>query len=79
MNAHNPLRRKSTNVSLDPRLIDEAKSLGVNVSRACEAGLVAELGEARRQKWIEENRAAIEGWNAWVAKHGLPLAKYRQF
>lgn len=79
MNAHNPLRRKSTNVSLDPRLIDEAKSLGVNVSRACEAGLVAELKAARSKQWIEDNWEAIQASNAWVAEHGLPLAKYRMF
>lgn len=79
MNAHNPVRRKSTNVSLDPALVEEARGLGVNVSRACEAGLTAELREARRKQWVEENRESIEGWNAWVAEHGLPLAKYRQF
>lgn len=79
MNAHNPLRRKSTNVSLDPRLVDEAKSLGVNVSRACESGLVAELKAARKQQWVEANWDAIQSSNAWVAEHGLPLAKYRMF
>lgn len=79
MNMHKPLRRKSTNVSLDPRLVEEAKVLGVNVSRACEAGLTTELREARRKQWIDENRDSIEAWNAWVAEHGLPLAKYRQF
>lgn len=79
MNAQAPLRRKSTNVSLDPKLVEEAKALGVNVSRACEAGLTTELREARRTQWIAENRESIEGWNAWVAEHGLPLAKYRQF
>ena len=31
------------------------------------------------QKWREENREAIESSNAWVKKHGLPLAEYRQF
>ena len=31
------------------------------------------------QRWKEENRSAIEAQNAWIAEHGLPLAKYRQF
>jgi post-segregation antitoxin (ccd killing protein) len=31
------------------------------------------------QKWREESREAMESSNAWVEKHGLPLAKYRQF
>ena len=79
MNAQPPSRRKPTNVSLDEKLVAEAKELGVNLSRACEAGLAAETRDARKRKWIEENWEAIQAWNEWVAKHGLPLAKYRQF
>ena len=36
------------------------------------------LSEAGR-KWIEENAEAIRSSNEYVEKHGLPLAKYRQF
>jgi antitoxin CcdA len=35
----------------------------------------AEKGRRR----LEENREALESSNVWVVKHGLPLAKYRQF
>jgi antitoxin CcdA len=79
MNAQPPRRRKATNPSLDEKLVAEAKELGVNLSRACEAGLAAETREARRRKWVEENWESIQGWNEWVEKNGLPLAKYRQF
>ncbi len=34
--------RKPTNLSLDERLVADAKELGINVSRACEVGLSAE-------------------------------------
>jgi antitoxin CcdA len=88
MNAEPPRRRKrplpppdreATSVSLDKALVAEAEDLGVDVSAACEAGLAAETREARKRKWQEENRDSIQGWNDWVAKNGLPLAKYRQF
>jgi antitoxin CcdA len=79
MNAQPPVRRKATNVSLDENLVAEAKELGVNLSRACEAGLAAETREARKRKWVEENWEAIQSSNDYVAKHGLPLAQYRQF
>lgn len=39
--------RRATNVSLDPRLIDEARALDVNVSQACERGLIEQIAEAR--------------------------------
>jgi antitoxin CcdA len=79
MNLHKPARRKPTNVSLDPDLLASARELGVNVSRACEAGLAAELKAAREARWIEENREAIESSNRWVAEHGMPLSEYRNF
>ena len=71
--------RRATNVSLPARLVEEAKELGVPVSKACELGLAAEVKKAREAKWLEENWDAIQSSNAWVEKHGLPLAKYRQF
>lgn len=34
---------------------------------------------ARWDHWLEENRPALEEWNRYVEKNGLPLAKYRMF
>ena len=73
-----PLRR-ATHVSLRADLTEEARRLDINVSQACEAGLAAEVKRAREAEWVKENRAAIESSNAYVEKHGLPLARYRQF
>ena len=71
--------RRATNVSLDPAFVAEAKELGINISQACERGLVEAVREARAALWKEENREAIESSNAWVEANGLPLAKYRLF
>ena len=71
--------RKSTNLSLAADLVEEAKALDINLSRACEAGLEAALKEERKRRWQEENREAAEAWNVWIEEHGLPLARYRQF
>lgn len=79
MNAPLKRPRKSTNLSLAADLVEEAKALEINLSRACEAGLEAALRDERKRRWQEENRAAMEAWNAWTAEHGLPLARYRQF
>jgi antitoxin CcdA len=67
-------RRKPTNVSLDVALLEAAREKGINISRASEAGLRAEL--ARR--WREDNAQAIEAYNAYIDEHGLPLAQFRQ-
>lgn len=76
--AKTPFRRP-TNISLDSKMIDEAKELGINISRACEDGLGAEIRAERGRRWLAENREAIESSNAWVEEHGLPLAKYRPY
>ncbi len=71
--------RKATNVSLDRALVEEARALDVNLSRAAEDGLRAAVKAEKERKWKEENREVIESYNAWVEEHGIPLAKYRQF
>ena len=72
-------RRKPTNVSLDVALVEEAKELGVNISLASAWGLEQAVKKARAERWLEENREALNAYNAYVAEHGLPLAKYRLF
>lgn len=72
-------RRLPTNLSLSESLVTEAKKLNINLSRAAEQGLAVAVATERARRWKEENRAAIEAQNAWVAEHGLPLAKYRMF
>jgi len=74
-----PAARRPTNVSLDTRLIADAKALGVNISRACERGLAEQVAEARGAQWLAENEAAIASSNAHVEQHGLPLAGTRLF
>lgn len=74
-----PANRRPTNVSLAAELIDEARQLEINISQACEKGLAAEVKKAREDKWIQDNWDAIQFWNEYIEKNGLPLAKYRMF
>jgi antitoxin CcdA len=82
MNApHKPPKsaRRATNVSLDSAYLAEARELGINISQACERGLAETLAEVRAQRWLEENREALESSNDYVRKNGLPLAHLRLF
>ncbi len=71
--------RRATNVTLPEHLVAQAKELGINISQACEAGLAAQVKAAQAAKWLEENRAAIEYWNARMERDGLLLEEYRMF
>jgi antitoxin CcdA len=66
-------------VTLPETLLHDAREMGINLSQACERGLAAEVADARRQRWLEENKGAMDAWNGHVAEHGLPLAAFRQF
>ena len=79
MNSPRKRPRKLTNLSLAADLVEEAKALDINLSRACEAGLEAALKDERKRRWQEENREAAEASNAYFATNGLPLARYRQY
>ncbi len=72
-------RKKATNLSLSEKLLEEAKSLNINLSNAAEQGLREAVSKAKSEQWKEENRESIEQFNAWVEENGIPLAKYRQF
>ena len=71
--------RKSANLSLDSQLLEDAKALEVNLSRAAETGLKAAVAKAKAQKWKTKNAAALQSSNDYVDSYGLPLDKYRQF
>ena len=74
-----PAARRATNITLPDTLLREARALGISLSQACERNWAAAVADARRHRWLEENRAAVDAWNELVAEQGLPLARYRQF
>jgi len=73
------VQRKSTNLSLDARLIAEAKNLDINISRVAEQGIAQAVAEEKARLWKIENRDTIASLNEYVDKHGIPLEEYRQF
>lgn len=71
--------KRPVSLTADAALLDEAHALNISLSAVLEAGLRDAVRERRAARWREENRAALEGYNAWVEQNGLPLGKYRQF
>lgn len=77
MNKANKFPKKAVNVSLDPKLIAEAKEFGTNLSQVLEQALHLAHSDQRQRKWEQENKAAIEAWNKLVDDDGLWADKYR--
>jgi antitoxin CcdA len=57
----------------------DGRASSVNLPQACERGQEAVVAEAHAARWLRKNRDAIEAWNEYVEKNGLPLAEFRQF
>lgn len=71
--------KKATNLSLNSKVLEMARDLGMNVSQTVDDLLAAEVRRRYWERWNEENREAIAEYNARIANEGLPLAKYRTF
>ncbi|MES5099935.1 type II toxin-antitoxin system CcdA family antitoxin [Agrobacterium sp. BA1120] len=71
--------RKAANLSLDSALVEQARELKINISRAAEEGISQAIKAERERVWRLENAEAIRQSNEYVEKHGLPLAQYRKF
>jgi len=68
------VRRRALNVSVREDLIEAAKGLDLNTSKAAEAGIAEAVRHAQEAAWKEQNRDAIEAHNARVEERG-PLLR----
>jgi antitoxin CcdA len=71
--------KKAANLSIDERVIAEARAYDINISRAAEEGIARAVKAEKERRWKEENAEAIASWNRYIAENGLPLAQYRRF
>lgn len=71
--------RKSTQLPLDETLVAEARELGLDVAGAAEDGIARAVKAEKERRWKIDNAGAIQAANEYVAEHGLPFAKYRNW
>lgn len=71
--------KKRTNLSISDLLLQEAKSLKINISQSAENGISEAVKRHKQQVWLEENVDAINSSNDFVSENGLPLSKFRAF
>ena len=71
--------KRPTNLSLNSKVLDLARELGMNLSQTVDALLAEEVRRRYWERWNEENKEAVAAYNARVETEGLPLAKYRTF
>ena len=72
-------KRKPVNLSLRQDLVEQAKSLNVNVSHVAEQALEEEVRRAKEAAWLKENADAIKEYNERVDRRGVYIEDLRQF
>lgn len=72
-------REVPANLTVRAELVERARALDVNLSEVLEAALEAAIREREQARWLAENEAAIDGYNAHVARHGSFGEKHRRF
>lgn len=71
--------KKAVNLSLNTDLLRQARALNINLSQLLEERLFEVIREAREKAWREENREAIEEYNALIAERGSFGDRHRRF
>jgi antitoxin CcdA len=71
--------KRPTNLSLNAKVLDMARELGMNLSQTVDALLAQEVQRRYWERWNEQNKDAIDAYNRRIEREGLPLAKYRTF
>ena len=71
--------KKATNLALNTEVLAEAKKLGINISKACDAFLESLVKQEKERLWKLENAKFINEYNQITDEEGLPLDKWRTF
>lgn len=64
-------KRRTTTFTVRPELLEQAKALKLNASRAAEAGLEVAIKKALEVAWLRDNAEAIKAHNQRVAERGV--------
>lgn len=77
---HSPTAlKKAANLSINADLLNKAKELDINLSATLEQALIEALKKKQRERWLAENKQAMEAYNEHVEKHGVFSDGLRSF
>lgn len=71
-----PSKRRAINLTIRQDILDEAKRLNLNTSKAAEAGVMNAVKSEQEKQWLDANRDAIKAYNKRIEEDGPLLAPY---
>ena len=71
--------KRAVNLTLNAKVLDMAREMGMNISQTVDALLTEEVLRQHWQRWNEDNKEAIAHYNARIEREGLFTDRYRSF
>ncbi|MBN8503389.1 MAG: type II toxin-antitoxin system CcdA family antitoxin [Burkholderiales bacterium] len=71
--------KRATNLSLNAKVLDAAKELGMNISATVDELLAAEVKRRYWERWNEDNKEAIADYNARIEREGTFSQRIQRF
>lgn len=66
-------KKRSVNITVREDILNRARALSLNTSRAAEAGILEAIKVKQQEQWLKENRSAIAAHNVRVESEGMLL------
>ena len=70
--------KRAINLSLNAEVVNTAKGLGMNISHTVDELLTKEVLRVYWERWNDDNRAAIEAYNARMEREGTFSQRIRK-
>jgi antitoxin CcdA len=71
--------KRATNLTLNAKVLDTAKALGMNVSATVDKLLMEAVTKAYWERWNEDNKDAIADYNARIEREGTFSQRIQRF
>jgi len=71
--------KRAINLTLNSKVLDMAKEMGLNISQTVDALLTDEVMRQYWQRWQSDNAQAIADYNARIEREGCFSDRYRSF
>ena len=71
--------KRPVNLTANADLLRIAKSAGINLSQTFEEAVLERVRISMEELWLEENKEAIESYNARIERDGVFGANKRRF
>jgi len=71
--------KRPTNLTVNSDLLDQAKTMKINISSILESALANIVKQKKREQWLEDNKESINTYNKVIKEVGLFSDELRSF